>query len=565
MNIEKSRSINNKDDELNKKNDELKKNNNELKKNNNELKKNNDPMRKAINWWASQNFTCQEMLDKWYPKWDEPRFFSTNYRNIIYYLSRYSRHDMLEILITRDPKLNMKVSYDGDLLPLNAAIWTKKKEYVEIIKTINILLTKYKLQIFATANDTDFSNETIFEALFSPHNPILPDVREQIWRWLISLPEEFFPFQEFLNKITEKTFDKLQPKLIFMLHRNYFLNSNKEDLYKNIRQLFYQLMSIKLPKIEYNNFINIIIRLFFSSETVPSLQLYLPVNLNESRDFIIKTIIDNADVLIMQEFEDSFKKDNSLVENDYKALSYRILFAVIGDCYKIGIMKDYIITYLSSKINSKNEFVKSWINRAIVHFLIQADFNFKINKPLEKNLISNSIKKCLIGKSTKDKIELCTVFKILLKLKTMPSEADVLTFLDDQENVYNDTKSNFTPEENERNKIIKITDDIIIIKNITTRINKLHKDDFENYKSDFKEILYKLTITDREKCIGILAGLYDINLKTCTLIKEFILFLEQNINSFKILFKNIVDEKKEEINDIKIDNPQIVEIIKLFV
>ena len=42
-------------------------------------------------------------------------------------------------------------------------------------------------------------------------------------------------------------------------------------------------------------------------------------------------------------------------------------------------------------------------------------------------------------------------------------------------------------------------------------------------------------------------------------------FLEQNINSFKILFKNIVDEKKEEINYIKIDNPQIVEIIKLFI
>ena len=177
----------------------------------NELIRKNDPMRKAINWWASQNFTCQEMLDRWYPKWNEPRFFSINHRNIIYYLSRYSRYDMLELLITRDPKLNIKISYDGDLLPLNAAVWTNKKEYIEIIKTINVLLTKYKLQIFATANDTDFSNETIFEALFSPQNPILFDVREHIWRWLIGLPEVFFPFQEFLNKITEKNFEKLQP------------------------------------------------------------------------------------------------------------------------------------------------------------------------------------------------------------------------------------------------------------------------------------------------------------------------------------------------------------------
>jgi hypothetical protein len=539
-----------------------------LDKKDNELIKKKDPMRSAILWWASQNFTCQEMLDKWYSKWDEPRFFSTNYRNIIYYLSRYSRYDMLDILITRDPKLNIKVSYDGDLLPLNAAVWTKKKEYLEIIKTINILLTKYKLQIFATATDTDFNNETIFEALFSSYNPILPDVREKIWRWLISLPEEFFPFQEFLNKITEKTFDKLQPKLIFMLHKNYFLSSTKEDLYKNIKQLFYQFMSIKLPKIEYNNFISIIIRLFFPSEPVPTLQLYLTVSLNESKDYIIKTIIDNADILINYEFNDSYKKDNSLIENDYKKLSYRILFAVLGDCYKIGILKNYIITYLTSKINSNDDFIKSWINRAIVHFLIQSEFNLKTSVLSEKIFISNCIKKCLIGKSTKDKTELCTAFKILLKLKTMPSEDDILTFLDDKKNVRISDSSTEKNNENDNSKkddMTTINEDISIITNITNRINNLHKDDYENYKDDFKEILSKTTITDREKCVGILAGLYDINLKTCSLIKELVLFLEKNIDSFKILFKNIVDEKKDEINDIKIDNPSIIETIKLFI
>jgi len=532
----------------------------------NELKK-NDHMRKAINWWASQNFTCQEMLEKWYPNWNDPRFYSLNYRNIIYYLSRYSRHDMLELLITRDPKLNIKISYDGDLLPLNAAVWTNKKEYIEIIKTINVLLTKYKLQIFATANDTDFSNETIFEALFSSYNPILPDVREQIWRWLISLPEEFFPFQEFLNKITEKTFEKLQPKLIFMLHRNYFLSSSKEDLYKNIKKLFYQFMSIKLPKIEYNNFISIIIKLFFPSEPVPTLRIYLNLSINESRDFIIKTIIDNDDVLIDQEFNDSFKKDNSLIENDYKSLSYRILIAVLGDCYKLGILKNYIITYLLSKINSKNEFVNSWINRAIVHFLIQSEFNLETSITNEKIFISNCIKKCLIGKSTKDKIELCTAFKILLKLKKMPSEDYILSFLDDKENIYKNKHEiyEFKEEINEFKEEIKLKEDIKILENITLRINKLHKDDFENYKDDFIEILKTSLITDKEKCLGILSGLYNINLKTCSLIKEFALFLEQNIDSFKKIFKNIVDENKDEIDDIKIDNPSIIETISLFI
>jgi hypothetical protein len=531
----------------------------------NELIKKKDPMRSGILWWASQNFTCQEMLEKWYPKWDDPRSSSTNYRHILYYLSRYSRYDMLDILITRDPKLNLKVSYDGELLPLNAAVWTNKREHIEIIRTIDILLTKYKLQIFATANDTDFSNETIFEALFSTHNPILPDVRREIWEWLVNLPEEFFPFQEFLNKITEKTFEKLQPKLIFMLHRNYIFIQNNEESIKIIKQLFRQFMSIKLPKIEYNNFISIIIRLLFPSEPVPTLQLYLPViNLLESRDIIIKTIIDNADMLINEEYINSFKKDNSIVENDYKILSYRILLTVLGDCYKIGIMKDYIMAYLLSNINSNNKFVKLWINRAIVHFLIQSEFNIKTNNPIEKSFISSCINKCLIGKSTKDKTEFSAAFKILLKSNTMPSEADILKFLDDKENVFDNNESKSSIEKNET-EIIKVIDDTIIISNITNRINKLHKDDLENYKDDFKEILTKSSMTDREKCIAILNGLYDLNLKTCTLIKDFVIFLEQNIDSFKLLFQTIIMDKMDEIEDIEIDNPSIIEIIKLFI
>ena len=38
---------------------------------------------------------------------------------------------MLDILITRDPNINIKISYYGDLLPLNAAVWTKKKNILK--------------------------------------------------------------------------------------------------------------------------------------------------------------------------------------------------------------------------------------------------------------------------------------------------------------------------------------------------------------------------------------------------------------------------------------------------
>ena len=53
----------------------------------NVLIKKKDPMRSAILWWASQNFTCKEMLEKWYPKWDDSRYCSINYRNIMKIIS----------------------------------------------------------------------------------------------------------------------------------------------------------------------------------------------------------------------------------------------------------------------------------------------------------------------------------------------------------------------------------------------------------------------------------------------------------------------------------------------
>ena len=48
------------------------------------------------------------------------------------------------------------------------------------------------------------------------------------------------------------------------------------------------------------------------------------------------------------------------------------------------------------------------------------------------------------------------------------------------------------------------------------------------------------------------------------MLHEFIIFLEQNINSFTILIKDVIKEKKEEIDDIKIDNPSITDFIELF-
>ena len=92
---------------------------------------------------------------------------------------------------------------------------------------------------------------------------------------------------------------------------------------------------------------------------------------------------------------------------------------------------------------------------------------------------------------------------------------------------------------------LKVAPYSIIITNITSRISKTHKNDFENYKDDFKEILRKSTISDTEKCVAILNGLYDINLNTCPLIQEFVIFLEQNIDSFKFLFQIIIMDKMD--------------------
>jgi len=297
---------------------------------------------------------------------------------------------------------------------------------------------------------------------------------------------------------------------------------------------------------------------------VPSLELYLPIiNLLESRNYIIKNIIDNIDMFVNDEFNESLLKDNSIVENDYKILSYRVFFAILGNCYKIGILKDYIIEYILSNIYSNDEFVKLWINRAIVHFLIQSEFNIKTSDHNEKTFITNCIRKCLIGKSTKDKTEFCLAFKILLKSKTMPSEEEILKIFEKNENIHDLEKklSEATRDED----ILDNIDYAKIITDITSRINKTHVDDFDNYKDDFKVIIKNSNISDIDKCIAILNGLYDINIKSCILIYDFVIFLEQNINSFKSLFQSILVYKIDEINDIEIDNPSITDLVKLFI
>ena len=470
-------------------------------------------MRRGITWWASQNFPCEQMMtEKWYASWDNPKFYQKNHSHIIFYLAKFSRYDVLDYIITsKDPLIHTKITYDGDVLPLCGAVWNKNTNSEEIIKTIIILLTKYKLQIFATATDTDYSNETIFEALCSDLNPLPPLVKKQVWGWLINLPDKFFPFQEFLNKITEKTFDKLQARLIFMLYKDQFRSENVPLVLScedapfrtsteadaphrlscvdaphrlscvdaphglSLKYLFRQFMSIKLPKIEYNNFIGIIIRLLFPEEPVPTLEIYLPnFDLQENRKHIIKTIIDNATTFINQEYIDALKKDKSLVENDYKMLSYRILWAILGDCYKVGIINDYILKYLLTNINSNDEFIILWRNRAIVHFLIQSQFNIRTTNPIEKKFISICIKKCIIDKSTKDKIEFSSAFKILLHSKTMPTEADILNFLDDD---CESDSVDFVVESHSIDSVESVESvesvDIIIV-NITSRIDKVN-------------------------------------------------------------------------------------------
>ena len=514
----------------------------------------------AIQWWARQPFSLDEMMDKLIPAWNNPKFIGVNARNIIYYLARYTRYDVLHEIITKDPEYYKKASFEKGFKPLNGAVWNEKGSCSSIINTLHVLLTKYNFKIFSTANDIkdEFKNETVFGALFAIDNPLSVQDRQTIYDWLINLPEEFYlpSLQDYMNKVSDDNMNKFQTKMMFV--------ALKCKLAPKL--IFRQALSIKTPQIAYNPLFNTLVKAVFAEKQNPNDtefdEFFSRIDIISSRNEIISKMLSSITEMIEDDYQNMLRKDDSTDRETHIMYSYRNCFAFLGECFAAGICKREILDYIMSKVLSQDAFTKSWISRAFVHFLIQSKFNLRTSLEIEQDFLSTSINSIYRGASVKTKVEFGTAFMILLNTKKMVNDDLILSFTHKQDRFEKVTiEVEETVEETVDEEDMPIDPTIV---SIIRRIVNVTDCDLPIYEDDLLATFENSSLSNKEKCFSVLNGLYDINFKKGKFLEKLSLFMNKNIKNFKKEFKKIVDENEEIIDDIQIDNPEIRKIIGIF-
>jgi hypothetical protein len=513
----------------------------------------------SIKWWSRQKLSLSETMEKFNPTWNNPTFIGENARHIIYNLAKNSRWDVLAEIIRNDPEYYKKASFEKGFTPLNGAVWNNRVSCSDIISTLNILLTKYNFKIFKTASDVIHKNETVFGALLSTENPLPIQDKKTIFDWLINLPEEFYlpNLQDYMNKVSEENLLKFQSKMMFITFK-----------FKSAPGLiFKQALSYKTPQIAFNLLFNTLVKSVFSEKQNPNDtefdEFFSGIDIISHRNEIVLRMISSIPQWIEDDYQNMLRKDDTIDRESHIMYSYRNCFAFLGECYAAGICKNEILKYILSNVTAKDDFTKSWISRAFVHFLIQSKFNLKTSLENEQEFLSISINKIYKDASVKTKVEFGTAFMILLNSKKIINDDVILSFAQQKAKAVSIEEVPQVEDEDEDDDENEFVVDESIV-SIIRRIEKVSECDLQIYEDDLSVTFEKSSLSNREKCFSVLNGLYDINIKKGIFLNQLASFVNKNIPNFKKEFKRLVNENEEIINDIQLDNPEIKNILGIF-
>ena len=378
-------------------------------------KLNNNAVRYQIKMWSCFNLNTTDMIliySHFKNKWLLPNYIITNKTNIIKDLSKNYRYDILDELIKIDTNYIIDlVELKKGFTPLHCAVWTDNKNFnvsIEIIiKTIDILLTKYKIRIFTTCNfdETDklkdYKNETILGAIYEQNNVMPIEIKNQIYDYLTQYPKyELFitEFQHYINKLTENLEQKIKNKFLFIL---------MEYKEHSIKLIFSNLFKITLNlKIEISHKIKLLVNLMLSDKNDFDIELnrYFAVkNIDFSvfKQQIIDYCICNCDLYVK----------NELTDNENVDKYYFIVFSIFGIMYKYSKKNIY------NKIKSyKNEI---WYFKAVLYFIVYSDVDLNNLCNYEKKFVSNLIKNNYTKSSMLNKITFENAFSLKLNIKNV--------------------------------------------------------------------------------------------------------------------------------------------------
>jgi hypothetical protein len=366
-------------------------------------KLNNNAVRYQIKMWSCFNLNTNDMINiynHFKNKWLLQNYIITNKTNIIKDLSKNYRYDVLEELIKNDLDYIIDlVELKKGFTPLHCAVWTDDKNFnvniKTIIKTIDILLTKYKIRIFTTCNfdETDklkdYKNETILGAIYEQNNTMPIEIKNQIYDYLTQYPKyELFiiEFQHYINKLTENLEQKIKNKFLFIL---------MEYKEHSVKLIFSNLFKITLNlKIEISH------KIKFDTE----LNRYFTVKNIDFSNFkqeIINHCICNCDLYV----------NNELTDNENSDKYYFIVFSIFGIMYKYSKKNIY------NKIKTYK--TETWYFKAVLYFIVYSELDLYNLCNYEKKFISNLIKNYYVKSTMLNKITFENAFSLKLNIKNV--------------------------------------------------------------------------------------------------------------------------------------------------
>lgn len=327
-------------------------------------------IRQQIRVWASLGVSAPEMIElyqRFRNDWEmkrSPDIIVINKTNIVKDLAFNYRYDVLTLFADINPNyLSLKTQKDG-YTPLNSAVWNNSEiEYdlQTIIKTIDVLLQKFKLRIFTMSANEDEKNESIFGSIYAENSLIPIDIKNSIYDYLtLNLDYSFYAqeFQQYVNSISTLNVDKLRNKFLFMVMQ--FPEQTIDIIFGNIFRIETNMKIVGIPKI------NVIMDIIVNPPNNVDLELarYFETQMERKNGmFIINYIVNNCDIIIEKHVTNMRKNG---IECD-EGKCYHLMFACFGKLF----VKAKELIYNKMKTYRG----QSWFMNAILYFIFFSEID----------------------------------------------------------------------------------------------------------------------------------------------------------------------------------------------
>ncbi len=389
-------------------------------------------VKSQIKVWADSQDDLSTMVKKFEYlrfKWERPDFFQANYTNIIEFLAKNWRGDVLEYLrinhpIYADKHKNYK---DSPVTPFHKSVFPSSDLSKILLNEDGVTFNPDKINCFKKtvyelltygftlyhANSKSYTRDETFIRALQVETDIIPhSVKNEMYRFLTDELNDLSIYEKgitlVLNHIDKD--DKINyacDKILFMLYKY------PEQITSKI---FHYILSMEPSELKQNKIVTNFVRALFSTPSVDyDYTMFLSgQDVNAIRTNFVRIVLSNYKTWISDfVFRKSDGSDDNEYFDNYNKQAFINLAILFGSIYKNNLIKDEIIDSMIewSQLNTKNKIDICMLY--LVNSEIDVDNLTEKELQLIKNVIPENIKKLKL--STRN--ELITNFENLYQRK----------------------------------------------------------------------------------------------------------------------------------------------------